>query len=65
MDTEILDPNRKTRQMGIRLFEDQIEFLDWLIAHKYRRNRSRSAFIREVLDIRIEEEKRRTGNQKR
>jgi predicted DNA-binding protein len=58
MDAEMLDSNRKTRQMGVRLFEDQIEFLDWLIVHKYRKNRTRSAIIREILDAGIEQEKK-------
>jgi hypothetical protein len=58
MDAEMLDSSRKTRQMGVRLFEDQIEFLDWLIVHKYRKNRTRSALIREILDVPIQEEKK-------
>lgn len=57
MDTEILDSNRKTRQMGVRIFEDQIEDLKWLIVHKHRKRRKVASLIREGLDRYIEEEK--------
>jgi len=50
--------SREKQYTGIRLFKDQIEFIDWLIIHKYRNNRSRSEVIREWIDKCAEEEKR-------
>lgn len=54
------DPESRVKQFtGIRLFKDQVEFIDWLIVHKYRNNRSRSGVIREWLDKCVQEEKDR------
>jgi hypothetical protein len=52
------DPESREKQYtGVRLFKDQVEFIDWLIIHKYRNNRSRSGVIREWIDKCAEEEK--------
>ena len=56
-NSEANPDGRKKRYTGIRLFKDQVEFIDWLIIHKYRNNRSRSGVIREWLDKCVEEEK--------
>jgi hypothetical protein len=56
MDSDILDPNRKTCQMGIRPFVDQIESLRHLRFYKHRSRRSISDLIREALDQYIERE---------
>jgi len=58
MDTKILDSNRKTRQMGVRIFDDQLDDLDWLIVHKYHNNRTRADLFRDALDQFIDREKR-------
>jgi metal-responsive CopG/Arc/MetJ family transcriptional regulator len=56
MDSGILDPNRKTCQMGIRPFVDQIDSLRHLRVYKHRSRRSISDLIREALDQYIDRE---------
>ena len=51
-------PNdRKTRQTGIRFFEDQLDDLKWLVVHKHRNRRKVASLAREALDLYIEAEK--------
>jgi hypothetical protein len=42
---------------GLRLYEDQLEDLDWLIVHKYHNNRTKADLCRDALDWYIEREK--------
>ena len=56
MDYEILDQNRKTCQMGIRPFVDQIESLRHIRVKKHRSGCSISYLIRLALDQFIERE---------
>ena len=48
---------REKKWTGVRLFKDQLESLDWLIAHKYRNNRTRADLIREGVDLVIDRDK--------
>ena len=57
MDAKPNDPNRKTRQTGIRFFEDQLDDLKWLVVHKHRNRRKVASLAREALDLYIEAEK--------
>jgi hypothetical protein len=51
------NPSRKTRQTGIRFFEDQLEDLKWLVVHKHRNRRTVASLAREAADQYIESEK--------
>jgi len=57
MDFDTLDPARRTRSMGIRLYEDQLEDLRELTVHKHRRRLKIADLIREAIDQYIEHEK--------
>ena len=57
MDAKPSNPNRKTRQTGIRFFEDQLEDLKWLVVHKHRNRRKVASLAREAVDLYIEGEK--------
>jgi predicted DNA-binding protein len=57
MDAKPSDPSRKTRQTGIRLFEDQFDDLKWLAVHKHRNRRKVASLFREAVDLYIESEK--------
>lgn len=56
-DTDSDSDGREKCLTGVRLFKDQIESLKWLVAHKYRNNRSSADLIRESLDQFIDREK--------
>ena len=58
--TKQIDFKYEKRQKSftaVRLFIDQIESLEWLIAHKHRNNRSKADLIREAVDQYVEREK--------
>lgn len=56
VDFDALDLNRRTRSMGIRLYEDQLEALRRLAILKHRRRRKIADLIREAIDQYIERE---------
>jgi hypothetical protein len=49
---------RKTRLTAVRIYQDQLDDLRWLITHKYRGRLSIADLIREALDRYIEHEKK-------
>ena len=57
MDAKPNNPSRKTRQTGIRFFEDQLEDFKWLVVHKHRNRRTVASLAREAADQYIESEK--------
>lgn len=57
MDAKPDNPSRKTRQTGIRFFEDQLNDLKWLAVHKHRNRRKVASLAREAVDQYIEVEK--------
>jgi predicted DNA-binding protein len=58
MDAKPNNPSRKTKQTGIRFFEDQLEDLKWLAVHKHRGRRKVASLAREAVDLYIEVEKK-------
>jgi hypothetical protein len=48
---------RKTRLTAVRIYEDQLEDLRWLITHKYHDRLKVADLIREAVDQYIEREK--------
>jgi len=60
MDIDDHEPDwngRKKSFFGVRVFDDQLDDLDWLIVHKYHNNRTRADLCRDALDQFIEHEK--------
>jgi hypothetical protein len=56
MDFETLDLNRRTRSMGIRVYEDQLEALRRIKVRKHQNRLKISDLIREAIDQYIERE---------
>jgi hypothetical protein len=59
MNLDLLDFGRKTRSMGIRVYEDQLEALRRLVVSKYRGRLKIADLIRKAIDQYIEREKDR------
>jgi predicted transcriptional regulator len=57
MHLEMLETSRKTRSMGIRLYDDQIEDLHRLTVTKHRNRLKISDLVREAIDQYIDREK--------
>lgn len=57
MDFETLDLNRRTRSMGIRIYEDQLEALRLLKIRKHHNRLKIADLIREAIDQYIDHEK--------
>lgn len=49
---------RKTRLTAVRIYEDQLDDLRWLITHKYHARLKIADLIREALDQYVEREKK-------
>jgi hypothetical protein len=63
MDFETLDLNRRTRSMGIRIYEDQLAALRRLKVRKHQNRLKIADLIREAIDQYIERESNeRTNN---
>jgi predicted transcriptional regulator len=58
MDIEALDLRRRTRSMGIRIYEDQLEALRQLTVVKHRQRLKIADLIREAIDQFIDREKK-------
>jgi hypothetical protein len=56
MDSEMFDLNRRTRSMGIRVYEDQLEALRHLKIRKHQNRLKIADLIREAIDQYIERE---------
>jgi hypothetical protein len=57
-DNNLDSPNgREKSYFAFRPFKDQLEDLDWLIAHKYHHNRTRADCCRDALERYIKDEK--------
>ena len=57
-DNDLESNGREKSYYAFRPFKDQIDDLNWLIAHKYHNNRTKADCCRDALDQYLEREKK-------